>query len=504
MIYGIHAVNHSNGEWRMENGEWKLGTINKYDMKKILVILGATVMLLCPCCILLEEKLDESLTKGERINKFIVDGVQTYYLWEAETDWKKYDDNETFTLYDDHYELFDQLLSKEDPWSTLTDDFIGLEKQFEGVSTTFGYTLAFYYNPFEKNDEVIAIVLFITPGSPAAKAGMKRGDVIVEMNGNKLTDDNYKNLYTASSLQIRCGQVDVENKVITLLQPIISLTAIEMYENPIYMFKIIEKTGKKIGYLCYTGFQRESENELIQLFSDFKSANVTEVVLDLRYNPGGFSRTAQLLSSILVPEQEVKKKSIYLEHYYNNLYTQYLKKNGHDLYETFVDTLPVNMNLSRLYVLSSSNTASASEATIVGLNPYMQVVQIGDTTSGKYCGGVLLSPEDIYGEKNKPYFDGFANWGMYIMIYRYANINGLSSFSSGLVPDLLAKENPFDLKPLGDEDDPLLGRALADIMGVSYIEPRSAKIAMPLSALPAPKKLSDGLLIATPPQMIVK
>jgi len=463
-------------------------------MKKIayyLLFACAAVTFLLPGCTV--EQPD--ILKFERINQFIVDGVQTYYLWEAETDWKQYEKRKSYADMD-HYQLFEQLIYKDDAWSTLTEDIHGLEDQFAGVSTTFGYTLSFYYNPFTNNSEVIAIVLYTSSDSPASRAGLKRGDVIIEINGSKLTTDNYRELYTASSVQVRCGQVNVESKTITLAPGVYNMTAVNMYENPVNTYTIIEKGSHKIGYLCYTGFQRESENELFQLFSEFKSAGVNDVVLDLRYNPGGFSRTAQILSSILAPEASVKNKSIYLEHHYNNLYTDYLKENGYDLYETFVDTLPVNMNLRRLYVLTGKNTASASEATMVGLDPYMTVMQIGDTTSGKFCGGVLLSPEDLYDKKN--YYENFTNWGMYIMIYRYANINGISSFTAGLVPDMLVEEDVFDLKPFGDEDDPLLGSALAHIMGSTYSGIRSAKIAFPLTTLPALKKKVDGLMIAEP------
>ena len=437
------------------------------------------------------------ILKFERINRFIIDGVQTYYLWEAETDWKQYDKRKSYADTE-HYQLFDQLIYRDDAWSTLTEDIHGLEDQFAGVSTTFGYTLSFYYNPFSNNSEVIAIVLYTSQDSPATRAGLKRGDIIIEMNGSKLTTSNYKELYTALSVQVRCGQVNVESKTITSLPTIYTLTAVNMYENPVNTYTIIEKGQQKTGYLCYTSYQRESENELFELFAWFKSAGVKDVVLDLRYNPGGYSRTAQIISSILAPETVVKNKSIYLEHHYNDLYTSFMKENGYALYETFVDTVPVNMNLSRLYVLTGKNTASASEATMVGLDPYMQVIQIGDTTSGKFCGGVLLSPEDMYEKKDKSYYDSFSNWGMYIMIYRYANINGISSFAAGLVPDMLEQEDVFDLKPFGDEDDPLLSIALAHIMGIPYSGTRSTRTTVPLTALPAQKKTVDGLLLVDP------
>ena len=433
-----------------------------------------------------------NLVEYERINKFIIDGVQTFYLWEAETDWKQYDRREVYAQYKDHDELFYQLRSKEDKWSYLTDDIKGLENEFAGISTTFGYSLSFYRLSSVSN-EVIAVVLFTSPDSPAENAGIKRGDIIVEMNGGKITTSNYANLYYSASLQLQCGVWDMDTKTIETLPEVKNLTAVTMYEDPINTYNVIEKSGHKIGYLCYTAYQEKSERELIRIFSEFKAAGVKDVVLDLRYNPGGYARTSLLLGSILAPENYVKNKSVFLEHHYNALYTAYLTQNKYPLNDFFLDTLSVNMNLNRLYVLTGKNTASASEATIVGLEPYLKLVQIGDTTSGKYCGGVLLSPENFYDEKN--YYSNFVNWGMYIMIYRFANIKGISSFTGGLAPNILEIEDEFDLKPFGDENDPLLRWALADISGEQYIEKRSKPLPLPFIALPDLKRPVDGRMI---------
>ena len=486
-------------------------------MKKIAYLLSALTALLLSGCIFDIIDLDGRTAEFERINRFIVEGVHTYYLWENETDWKKYENRKTYAAYTDHDMLFDQLIYQDDNWSMLTDDIDDLGKQFEGVSTTFGYTLKFY-RLSASSDTVIAVVLFTSPDSPAATAGLKRGDVIIEMNDDVITEKNYLDLYYASSLRVRCGEIVIEDdgktKTIHPLPETMSINAVEMYENPIVSHRIIEKEGKKIGYLCYTGYQQQSEGELFQLFGQFKSDGVQDVVLDLRYNPGGFARTALILSSILAPETTVRNKSVYLEHHYNELITKYYKEKKYALNEIFTDTLrfngtlfdllSVNMNLSRLYVLTSNRTASASEATMVGLDPYLELIQIGETTSGKYCGGILLSPEDLYDEKYSDYYESFSNWGMYIMIYRYANIKGITSFTGGLVPDIQAVENDFDLKPFGDGDDPLLGRALAHITGVEYIEQRTAKIASPFIALPEIKKPVDGKMIAAPPAFIYR
>lgn len=469
--------------------------MNRYFL---LWVLGLVVIAGCSNERVEQLPMDESLTVSERINKFVVEGVKTHYLWEETIDWSLYYNNETYAAYTKHEVLFDKLKHENDRWSSLSEDIKGLEDEFSGVSTTFGYVLAGYYHPYAGNKEVIAVVLYTSAGSPAAAAGLKRGDVIVEMNGGKITEDNYRNLYYASSLTVRRGMLDAEAQTITTLPGTISMTAVEMYENPVNTYKIIEKGTHKIGYLCYTGYQIESESELVRVFSGFKSAGVTDVVLDLRYNSGGYARTALVLSSILAPKAVVERKDVYLKHRYNHFYTTYYESKGDDMKDRFTDTLPVNMNLDRLYVLTSEKTASASEATMVGLAPYLNVIQIGSTTSGKYCGGILLSPEDLYGKNYQDYYSGFANWGMYIMIYRYVNANGVTSFVDGLVPDIQAHEEIYNLKPFGVEDDPLLARALAHIQGQTYAEKRSSDISPQLVPLPDIRRFAGGMLIEEP------
>jgi C-terminal processing protease CtpA/Prc len=219
-------------------------------------------------------------------------------------------------------------------------------------------------------------------------------------------------------------------------------------------------------------------------------------VLDLRYNPGGYVRTAIFLSSILAPSSTVKNKDIFQKQIWNNSYTQYWNQHGDKMEEYFTDTLPVNMNLNKLYVLTSNGTASASEATVVGLKPFMDVVMIGDTTTGKFVGGSALAPEDVYGNSQKNYYNSIKNWGMYIMYFRYTNKSN-TYFTTGLAPDILAKEANFDLKPFGDVSDPLLGRAIAQITGVPYVESRAAVQLPSLNYSPelTVKRPLDGKLI---------
>ena len=416
----------------------------------------------------------KDLVTSERINKFVVNCVQHMYLWESETDWTMYDNKNTFSSYSDHYKLFEKFINKDDRWSMLTDDIVSLKEEFSGVTTTYGYYLKIY--KFKNENSYYALVMFNYPGSPSERAGFKRGDIILKINGQKITESNYLDLYYSRSITIQKGKDD--DNLITEIPGSITMTATEMYLNPIHKASVIVKGAHKIGYLCYTDYINTSEKDLYVVFADFKSKGVTDVVLDLRYNGGGHSQTAQRLSSVLAPSAVVKGKSIYLSQKWNDLWISLLDADDLNVY--FDATLPVNMDLKKLYVLTSKNSASASEATIIGLKPYMDIIQIGETTSGKYCGGYLLAPDDYYEmfpERgiNRNYFSDFNNWGMYIMIYRYSNKDGYPTFYTGIPPDITVSENEFDLKPLGDESDPLLGRAIEKITGVPYIQTYSSK-----------------------------
>jgi C-terminal processing protease CtpA/Prc len=424
-----------------------------------------------------------------KVNKFIVDVFEDVYLWVNDIDMET--SKKTYNTYKNPYDFFKKLRYRDDKWSGITDNIEELSNSFEGVETSYGYNLLISY-AYENSPVAVGIIKFVYRDSPADKAGLKRGDILVSMNGNDITDKNYMQLVYSSSISVSRGYYD-GNQFIPYKESI-KMTAVKQYHNPVVKDTIIVKGAHKIGYLCYSDFLEKSETELIEVFQNFKNQGVSDVVLDLRYNPGGAVRTSVVLSSILAPASAVRNKDVFQIQIWNAAYTQYWKSKGNDMKERFTDTLPVNMDLSRLFVLTSDNSASASEATIIALEPYMDVIRIGAKTSGKFCGGGLISPEKIY--KDSKYYSAIKNWGMYIMYFRYTNKDE-TYYKEGLEPDVEAKENYLNLYPLGDEGDPLLGRAIAQITGQQYVEPRSIpvmpdfKIRKDLSI----KKPLDGKLI---------
>ncbi|MDR2469998.1 MAG: hypothetical protein LBD27_05910 [Tannerella sp.] len=402
---------------------------------------------------------------AKKVNQFVTDYAKDYYLWTSTVNWKTVDPAADVNSFD----FFQRLVYSDDKWSMLTNDIQGLESEFEGVSTTFGYVLIF--GRFSDTNALFAVVLYVYPDTPADRAGVKRGDFIISLNGEMITEENYTDLYYAPSVTIGKG-VLAGNAIAP--ETSVSMTAVNMYENPILKDTVIVKGANRIAYLCYADYTMESERPLQEVFSRYRATGVTDVVLDLRYNGGGYAQTSVVLSSILAPADVVKRKDIFTTLIWNDILTAYFKEMGEDVNEYYTDTLSVNMDLKRVFILMSEHTASASESTIIGLDPYMDVVRIGTATHGKYCGGMLFSKEN---DKE------ISNWGMYLMVYRFANKNGVTSFTGGLEPDLEVEEDYFPLFPFGDERDPLLGMALETITGQSSFRKQIDKSLPPHSIL---------------------
>ncbi|MCL2738237.1 MAG: S41 family peptidase, partial [Bacteroidales bacterium] len=225
-----------------------------------------------------------------------------------------------------------------------------------------------------------------------------------------------------------------------------------------------------IGYLFYSDFYGGSDKELDEVFQRFKAANVQDVVLDLRYNLGGYGHVATHLASILAPNQVVQAEKVMMTYQWNAAYQKYWEdKKEYDQIRTLFDkSVPVNMNLSRVYVLTTYSTASASEFVIAGLDPYMRVVKIGAATRGKYTGAILFQAQ---------YHNGSAwvvdeeikNWGIQPIVQRYANSLGVTDFKDGFKPDYEVADLLLEgVRPLGDTQEPLLGKALELITSPWY------------------------------------
>lgn len=245
------------------------------------------------------------------------------------------------------------------------------------------------------------------------------------------------------------------------------------------------------------------------MFREFKSEGVDELILDLRYNGGGYAFTENVLASMIAPPANVLAGDVFQTEVYNSILTEAWKKQGEDTntyFSTFhelssqglkIDVSDANLGIDKVYVIVTGGTASASEGLIVGLKPYMDVVLVGQRTYGKYCAGILLAPEDFYTAKYD--FSLIKDWGMYVMISKFADRDGRNdSIPDGIPVDVEAGDDPFDGCQLGDGNETML-RAALEAAGKVY--PQTAALprrySRNLKAAPLDRGAPRGILVKT-------
>ncbi|MFW6275761.1 MAG: S41 family peptidase, partial [bacterium] len=244
----------------------------------------------------------------QNVNQFIKDGMNLYYLWYSEMP-------DIDIRYEFDSELyFDKLLYDEDKWSWITDDVEALLNSFEGKETSFGYSLAF--GRFDDTQTIFALVEFVYPNTPAAEVGLKRGDIIFRMNNADIIDENYLDLLNSDQITVSFGQY-VENQGIINVNDV-SMISEELNLNPVVKTEVVEHEGHKIGYLFYAQYIDNYNTSLDTAFQYFLDEQVTDVVLDLRYNPGGRVAAAQYLCSSIAPASVVNDNKLLITYQYND------------------------------------------------------------------------------------------------------------------------------------------------------------------------------------------
>ncbi|HCD50862.1 MAG TPA: hypothetical protein DEQ34_00340 [Balneolaceae bacterium] len=402
-------------------------------------------------------------------NTWINDLMSSYYYWNNNVPDEIPGDTDP-EIY------FEGMLESSDIFSYIRDDAATYLEELNGVSYTAGYSPAF--GRFSGSDDVFIIVEFVYPGSPADSAGLERGDIILEINNSPLTIYNYLDLYYASGTSVlTLGQANYNTETggysIGLTGTQVSVVKDELTLDPVVHTATVDTAGHKIGYLFYARFLVGETSEFITSLNNalesLKTEGVTDLVVDLRYNPGGRVDAATSFANILAPEEQTQNEDVFVSYKYNTLYQNYLiDQYGLDsdyLYTRF-STPEVSMGLDAVYFLTTNSSASASELLINGLTPYMDVYQIGTNTYGKFYGAYVFSGTDASPSHN---------YLIAPVSLKYANSIGTTDFVDGLDPDFEVDEDILSPEPIGDAADPLFATAIEHIL-TGNVTAKMAKI----------------------------
>ena len=264
--------------------------------------------------------------------------------------------------------------------------------------------------------------------SPCYNAGLKRGDKVIKIDNKDATSETYtaaqNNLNVEALFTVIRGSQELDIAITPLV-----------YNYKASIAGVITKSdGTKIGHLLLDEFTSSSADEIDDTFTYFKNSSIDELIVDLRYNGGGSLNTASIL---------MDKIAAYNNHDLVQMHLKWNDANTHEdsYYRFYKDDNSIN--LSRVFFLTTYATASASEMTINGLKPFIDVKVIGSKTRGK--------PVGMRGKTNKDLIYWLINFSVY-------NSNDLGEYYNGIDVDCYVSDT-YDFERI-NENDPILGKAL--------------------------------------------
>lgn len=396
---------------------------NRRFMQRLLSSLVFTLALLCPWAALAQTPPANCSVTSQ--NLWVRDQLNTYYYWyrnlPANLNPASYPSPEAY-LEAVRYRPIDNSYSY--VTTAAANDAFYSDSQFIGFG--FGQQLT----------STDLRVLQVYDASPALEAGLERGDRITRVNGQTVAAmvaaGTISNAFGASEIgvasEIEFEKPSGERRTARMVKRLVTIPTVSLT-------RLFEVDGRKVGYLFFRNFVRPSEAALNDAFAALRTAGATELVLDLRYNGGGLVDIAVHLSSLIGGSRT--NGQVLLNYVHND-------KVGPVLNKITRFTNPEQaLNLSRLVVITTRSSASASELLINSLRPYMPVAVIGDTTYGKPVGQYQFS---------------FCEKVLVPVSFSIKNVNNEGDFFDGIAPTCLAPDDATH--QLGDAAEGSLAEAL--------------------------------------------
>lgn len=342
----------------------------------------------------------------ETQKQFVYDLLHDSYLWADETPVLSADE---ISIYEDDKSLLSELKNSQDRYSYIISKKTYDDYFQAGVNRGFGFFPSLIED--ENSSKLYVNIDFVYPDSPADKAGLIRGDLISFIDNytivQVLDDTILLEKYFGSS------EENLTMKIILKDERTFTISKEEYDLKTVLHQSVIVQNEKEIGYLMFQSFIGTSIKELEESFASFKAAGIDELILDLRYNGGGYIYVANYLASLIAGENvegHIFNKTIFNAKYSAENEIDYFEKN-----------LTNALDLSRVFIITTSDSCSASELVINSLRAdtnSVEVVQVGSATCGKpygmiggaYCDNYILPVQmkSVNEENIGDYIEGIA------------------------------------------------------------------------------------------------
>jgi len=277
---------------------------------------------------------------------------------------------------------------------------------FSGSGQSAGYGAEFAV--INGSPPRLVVIAYIDPNTPAATAGLSRGQKLITVDGVDVTNGSDVTTLNNGTFPSGTGQ----NHTFVLLeldgvtQRTVTLTSANVTSTPVQRVGVISGTNGQVGYMQFNDHIAPAEQQFITAVNTLKTANITDLVLDLRYNGGGLLDLASEIGYMIAGSSRTSGK-VFEKATFNDQYSSTINPvtSGSNPPTPFLNTaqgfsatagtaLPT-LNLSRIFILTGPGTCSASEAVINSLRGVnVQVIQVGSTTCGKPYG---FYPQDNCG-----------------------------------------------------------------------------------------------------------
>lgn len=337
------------------------------------------------------------------------------------------------------------------------DSIFPSQRSLDNPLPSFGIESALIRLP---NGAEAVRIIYTQKDSPAEEVNLKRGDWIIAINGKKINSNSYHTYISEPQQACQFTLGSFNGKEIDTLQVVQMPAPRPVAQNNLLKTQLITSGSRKAFYILYNEFG-EDEKQLKELFAQMETVHFDDVILDLRYNPGGYVMTSQVLCSNLAPASALGHP--FLQMKFND------KINRTDSYNLEPSLLGAAspIQYQNLYVLTTDNTASASEIVINGLRPYLKgnLFQVGTNTYGKNVA------QQSFMDSRAPQIQ------LWLTTAALSNSEDFGDyFTEGLKPDFTIKENlAGPLAPLGDEKDELMGPVLYHMANGSFPAPPPAE-----------------------------